>query len=201
MIKPTQSRLIAARKCESFQRSLLQRSLLQRSLLQRSLLQQPTRSSGLSLLEVVLALAILSVAAAYLAQSMYLAAENAIRAQANTEAELIAESVINQVVAGFLPAQPVNWTSYVSPNPFGSGAQASSSGAQWLYSIQNVPAEVQGMIGIQVSVMQLQPGQEMRDRPDLSISRWIIDPSLGLDVPQNQTASGVPSGGAMGGAR
>jgi general secretion pathway protein I len=160
-----------------------------------------TRSSGLSLLEVVLALAILSVAAAYLAQSMYLAAENAIRAQANTEAELIAESVINQVVAGFLPAQPVNWTSYVSPNPFGSGAQASSSGAQWLYSIQNVPAEVQGMIGIQVSVMQLQPGQEMRDRPDLSISRWIIDPSLGLDVPQNQTASGVPSGGAMGGAR
>lgn len=155
--------------------------------------------TGLSLLEVVLALAILSVAAAYLAQSMHLAVENAIRSQTNTEAELIAESVMNQVVAGFLPAQPVNWTGYVSPNPFGGTAQG-AAGSQWLYSIQNVPTEVQGMVGIQVSVMQVRPGREMTDQPDLAITRWIIDPNLGLDMPQNTALPGTaPGGSAVGG--
>jgi prepilin-type N-terminal cleavage/methylation domain-containing protein len=157
-----------------------------------------SRSAGLSLLEVVLALAILSVAAAYLAQSMYLAVENAIRSQANTEAELIAESIMNQVVAGFLPAQPVNWTGYASPNPFGSSSQA-AGGSQWLYAIQNAPTEVQGMIGIQVSVIQVRPGREMTGQPDLSITRWIIDPNLGLDTPQNPAMPGATSGSAVGG--
>jgi prepilin-type N-terminal cleavage/methylation domain-containing protein len=156
------------------------------------------RSAGLSLLEVVLALAILSVAAAYLSQSMYLAVENAIRSQANTEAELIAESVMNQVVAGFLPAQPVTWSSYGSPNPFGN-SRLTSGGTQWLYSIQNMPTEVQGMIGIQVSVVQVRPGREINEQTDLTIIRWIIDPNLGLDTPQNTTLPASSAGAAVGG--
>ncbi len=143
---------------------------------------------GLSLLEVVLSLAILSVAAAYLAQSMFLASENAIRAQRMSQAELVAESVVNQIVAGVLPAQPVNWASYASPNPFGTGAQAMSH-RQWVYSISNVGTEVQGMVGIQVSVQEVRENQPIENLPDLTVIRWIIDPSLGLDTPPAPTST------------
>ena len=150
--------------------------------------------SGISLLEVVLALSILAVAAAYLAQSTHLASENAIRAQTLTQAELVAESVMNQIVAGLLPAQPTGWTPFAPPNPLGAGALAASH-AQWLYQIQNVGSEMPGMVGVQVGVVQARPGRELTGQPDLYINRWIIDPSLGLDMPSNSATLG-----SMGGA-
>jgi len=137
---------------------------------------------GLSLLEVVLSLAILSVAAAYLAQSMFLATENAIRAQRLSQAELIAESVMNQIVSGVLPAQPVNWAGYRTPNPFGPGAILSDD-SQWVYSINNVATEVQGLVGVQVAVQQVQNGAVPKNQPDFVLTRWMIDPNLGLDTP------------------
>jgi prepilin-type N-terminal cleavage/methylation domain-containing protein len=145
---------------------------------------------GLSLLEVVLSLAILSVAAAYLAQSMFLATENAIRAQKLSQAELIAESVMNQIVSGVLPAQPVNWAGYRTPNPFGPGSSLTDN-SQWVYSISNVATEVQGMVGVQVAVQQIQSGGTPSDQPDFIVTRWIIDPNLGLDTPP---AVGVATG-------
>ncbi len=151
--------------------------------------QKPIRR-GLSLLEVVLALAILAVAAAYLAQSMHLAVENATRAQRLSRAETIAESVMNQIVAGYLPVQAVSWTPVQPPNPFGPSGQAADS-EQWLYSIQNVQTEVPGMLGVQVGVRQFNPNGPQDIQPDLVINRWITDPQLGLDVPPDtSTTSG-----------
>lgn len=159
---------------------------------QRLLTGRPTsrKMPGLSLLEVVLSLAILSVAAAYLAQSMFLATENAIRAQKLSQAELIAESVMNQIVSGVLPAQPVNWAGYRTPNPFGPGSSLTGN-SQWVYSISNVATEVQGMVGVQVAVQQIQSGGTPSDQPDFIVTRWIIDPNLGLDTPP---AVGVATG-------
>lgn len=59
--------------------------------------------AGISLMEVVLALAILGIASAYLSQAMQIAAQNAVQAQRLTQAELVAESVMNQVIAGVIP--------------------------------------------------------------------------------------------------
>lgn len=146
----------------------------------------PTAKTGLSLLEVVLSLAILSVAAAYLAQSVFLATENAIRSQELTQAELVAESLMNQIVAGVLPAQSVNWVSYNTPNPLGAGA-TNSELRNWVYSISNVRTEVQGMIGVQIAVQQVNPGETPSQQPTLTVTRWIIDPSLGLDQPPAAT--------------
>ena len=81
----------------------------------KHILAHPKRSCrGLSLLEVVLALSLLAMASAYLAQAMNLAATNALKAERLTQAELVAESVMSQVVAGVIPAQPVAWTPYYS---------------------------------------------------------------------------------------
>ena len=139
---------------------------------------------GLSLLEVVLALAILAMAAAYLSQSMHLAAHNATRAQELTQAELIAESVMNQIIGGVLSNQPVGWTPYVDIE----------GQSEWVYQVQNVPCELEGMIGLQVAVQKLDPQAGLVETDvDLFVNRWIIDPTLGLDVPPTETEEGMES--------
>ena len=153
----------------------------------KHLFEKTTLRSGISLMEVVLALAILGIASAYLAQAMQIAAQNAIRAQRLTQAELVAESVMNQVIAGVIPAEPANWSPYTS---------AISSG-NWNYSLSIVATEMQGTIGIQVGVQEQVVGAAIGLQPaDLIVTRWIIDPSLGLDTPpaeepaEESTASG-----------
>ncbi|GIW96833.1 MAG: hypothetical protein KatS3mg111_0166 [Pirellulaceae bacterium] len=128
---------------------------------------------GLSLLEVVLALAILSMAAAYLAQSMEIAANNAIKSQRIAAAELVAESIIAQVVAGIIPAEPVTWTPYYT----------SYGNEEWLYQLTILPTEVQGMLGVQVAVKDAASATPLQADYDLAVSRWMIDPQLGLDTP------------------
>lgn len=136
---------------------------------------------GLSLLEVVLALTILGISAAFLTQAMQLATQNALKSQNLSQAEVVAESVVSQVVAGVLPLQAITWA------PYG----VSTSTSTWQYTIIPVTAEVQGMMGFQVAVRDSSriTGSE---QPDLVITRWIIDPSLAMDVPpSSDTTSGT----------
>ena len=152
---------------------------------------------ALSLLEIVLALSILAVASAYLAQSMHIAAENAMRAETQTQAEIVAESVMNQVIAGFLSTQSVSWVNYSPPNPLGTVA-VDDSGSQWLYMITMLSTEVQGMMCVQVAVKEILPGQTDSNYA-FTINRWIIDPSLGLDTPPTDDASASSSSTSGGG--
>ena len=151
----------------------------------------PSYSSGMSLLEVILALAILAVSSAYLAQAMQLATHNALRAERLTQAELVAESVMNQVIAGVIPAQSVAWTNY----------QNSIGNTDWFYQLQNVSTEVEGMVGLQVAVQKVDPVIGLvQTKFDLFANRWMIDPALELDVPPEEesaeeTASTSSSGG------
>ncbi|MCA9133026.1 MAG: hypothetical protein KDA45_07715, partial [Planctomycetales bacterium] len=147
------------------------------------------RQPGLSLLEVILALTILAFSCAYLAQSMQLATRNALSAQRLTHAELVAESVMNQIIAGVIPAQPVTWTTY-----YDAGGQT-----DWMYQLQSVATEVEGMVGLQVAVQQLDPGSGLvQSQFDLLANRWIIDPALGLDTPPEESEEGEQSATAGG---
>lgn len=136
------------------------------------------RGLGLSLLEVILSLAILAIASAYLAQSMQLATHNALRAERLTQAELVAESVMNQVIAGVIPNKPVTWTNYHN----------STGLTEWLYELRSVPTEIDGMVGLQVAVQKSDPNVGLvQTQYDLFANRWIIDPALELDVPPEPT--------------
>ncbi len=142
------------------------------------------RRRAISLLEVVLALAILGIAAAYLAQSMQLSSQNALRAQRLTQAELVFESVMNQVIAGLIPAEASGWVDYT----------ATSANGNWRYMIEVSQAELEGMIGIRIAVQEVRPSIDMSmEPPDLVATRWIIDPTLNLDVPP-QTTDGATTG-------
>lgn len=143
---------------------------------------------GLSLLEVILALALLGVASAIMAQAMQMAATNAIAAQRQAEAELAAESVMNQIIAGVIPMQPTTtWT------PVGTSA----SSANWNYMLQTVPCEVQNMLGIEVSVRDAAEIDSTRPA-DLTVKRWIVDPALGLDMPASTGSETDATGQAAG---
>lgn len=149
---------------------------------------------GISLLEVVLALAILAVASAYLAQSMHIATENALRAESQTQAEMVAESVMSQVVSGLLSTQGVTWTPYSNPNPFGSAAAFSDPDSQWMYMVTTMSTEVKGMLCVQVGVKEVVTGQPDDGKIEFYFNRWIIDPSLGLDTPPTTDTTGTGTG-------
>lgn len=149
----------------------------------------PRYARGLTLLEVILALAILGVACAFMAQAMQLATSNAMEAQRQAQGELAAESIMSELVAGIIPLQPTStWA------PVG----VSTSTSNWSYLVQIVPCEVQSMIGIQVMVRDDADLESTRPA-DLSVIRWVIDPSLGLDTPPDTTGTGTDQSGQTSG--
>ncbi|MEY4565690.1 MAG: hypothetical protein RLY14_660 [Planctomycetota bacterium] len=143
--------------------------------------------SALSLLEVVLALAILGAAGAMLAQSMQVATDAGLQARDQAVAELLAESKMSEVIAGaFPPNQSTDWMPVVTTVDPG----------KWYFRIQSQPALVQGMLMIQVQITD--DPQMQKERPlQFILTRWMIDPSLGLDTPpedDSSTTSGTGSG-------
>lgn len=148
--------------------------------------QEGSSRQGLSLLEVILALAILGVACTFMAQSMQLATSNALAAQRQAQAEIAAESILSQVIAGLIPMQPTStWT------PVGISASTSN----WTYMLSSVTCEVENMVGIQVDVRD-ETEQDSTRPSDLKVIRWVIDPALGLDTPPDASGATDASGQA-----
>lgn len=145
-----------------------------------------SQPAGLSLLEVILALAILGVACTFMAQSMQLATSNALAAHRQAEAEIAAESILSQVIAGVIPMQPsASWI------PVGISASTSN----WSYMLSSVNCEVENMVGIQID-MRDETEQDSARPSDFKVIRWIIDPAMGLDTPPDESATSETSGQA-----
>lgn len=152
---------------------------------------RPNPKSGLTLLEVILALAILGVSLAILSQAMHLAAENGLRAEKLNAAQMICDSKMAEVVSGLVSLQTA--TSY-------QPVTLSFSDTQWYYMIMQTPNTQTKMVRIEVIVTD--DPQRTAERPiDVSMVRWIIDPTLGLDTlpTQNQTGTGSTSTGSTSG--
>src|SRR5262245_24801336 len=103
---------------------------------------QRNRPAAFSLLEVVLALAIFAGALAALGEVMRLGDENALSAADEAQAEMLAESVMSEILVG-------------------ARALGSVSGAvlplqddpQWTVSIAVEPTEYQELVSVRVSVV------------------------------------------------
>ena len=123
---------------------------------------------GFSLLEVVLALAILTAAIAVLGELVRSGLRNAQLARDLSQAEIICESTIYQIEAGLLPPQTVQGT-----------AVEGSPG--WFYSIETENtggASQAGLLRLRVTVEQ---SRDQQSRPTkFSVVRWLRDPSLVL---------------------
>ncbi len=139
---------------------------------QYCVIKPPSHPRGFSMLEILLALAILGGALAVLSQIVGTGADSASSARDLAIARLIcqaklAETLISGLTPVTIPSSPVS-----SPD--------SSSSTNFLYAVAVAPASLDGMLAIRVSVQAEDPngGPPIAN---YSLTRWIIDPALGLE--------------------
>jgi prepilin-type N-terminal cleavage/methylation domain-containing protein len=155
---------------------------------------------GLTLLEVMLALAILGVCMAALGGLIHVGAVSASRARDEAKAQILCETTMAEVAAGILPAQPIG------PVPY-------ELETEWAYTITIMPIQQQELTAVSVRVEQLNTaGQDILDPylASFELVRWIAQPqaiveetteesSESTDSQQGssgQSSGGTPSGGS-----
>jgi type II secretion system protein I len=144
---------------------------------------------GFSLLEVVLALAILAGALAALGEVMRLGDQNAELAADESQAEMLAESVMSEILVGARPLASV------------SGAELPlEDDPKWIVSIDVQPTEYQELVAVGVSVAQQLAPQLQPARCDLV--RWMQNPdylaTIAAQQQQQAASSGTGSGSGTG---
>ena len=138
---------------------------------------------GFSLLEVILALAILTGSLAVLGEAIRLGMRNAQTARDLTQAQPLCESKLAEIAAGITPADRVQLV------PFecivGDGQTT------WLYSISLEETEEEGLDLVCVTVAQDLPPEK---RPvEFSLFRWI--PNAGAEVLEESETESLETGG------
>ena len=117
---------------------------------------------GMSLLEVILAIAILGGALAIIGELIRIGSRNAASARDLSTAQLHCESKLAEVAAGVEPLE-------------GGGGPLDETG-EWTYSVVSEPVDDLGLIGVTVTVQQ-DPAQIARPL-SFTLTRWIIDPAV-----------------------
>ncbi len=152
-----------------------------------------TRSRGFSLLEVILALAILTGSIAMLGQAVQMGMRNARVARDSTKAQLLCESKMSEVVSGFTPAVPISDAAFDSVNT-GSETAANDTG-QWTYSIETESLSDDGLIAVTVSVTQTTPAPNQRP-VGFKLVRWMIDPTTMVSADEELSDESSDTGDA-----
>jgi len=134
------------------------------------------RRSGFSLLEVILALAILAGAVAVLGEVARHGLDTARIARDLTYAQLLCESKMAEIASGITPPDAVDR----APVETVSNATQLS----WVYSVETESTEVEGLLAVRVTVMPDVPEQTHPVR--CTMVRWIQDPNVTLGSTSTQ---------------
>jgi type II secretion system protein I len=127
---------------------------------------QTARRTGLTLLEVMLALAILGGALATIGELMRIGARNAEIARDKTTAQLLAETTMAELEVGFLPLLSQGKTP----------VQDLELQADWLYTVNVQPVDNAALMSVEVLVEQ---NADVFSRPvSFKLTRWLIDTTL-----------------------
>lgn len=127
------------------------------------------RRQAFTLLEVIIALGILGVAMAVLVEVSRLSMENARLAALETDAAIVAESVLAELEAG--TAELANFS--------GEWADEDKPQAEWSYQVTVESSATDGLLVAKVVVTEvlLQQRAAAGDRPaSFSLVRWFQDP-------------------------
>ena len=123
---------------------------------------------GLSLLEVILALAILALSMAAIGELIRIGTHSARHAQDMTKAQILCESKLSEIVAGAAPYDPIT-------------RAAMPLDPDWYYTVQLQPTEEEGLMALGVTV------ETHIDRTHplaFTLVRWVPDP--GIELPDEQ---------------
>jgi len=130
---------------------------------------------GFSLLEILLALAILGGSLAVLSQIVGTGGDAARSAQELAMARLLCQSKLAEVLVTATTIMPTSVPSTPVPSP------DSQSDTVFNYAVEVAPAAMDGLLAIRVSVEAADPQGEGPAVATYSITRWIVDPTLGLE--------------------
>lgn len=123
------------------------------------------RPNAFTLLEVVLAIGVLGVALAVLAEVSRLSLVNATSAVGESQASLVAESVFAQMLAGVTPVADSSQVAWQQPD----------SSVAWQYSVAVDSTNRTELLAVRVMVEEVVPEGS---RPiSFTLSRWIRSPS------------------------
>jgi general secretion pathway protein I len=123
--------------------------------------------AGLSLLEVILAIAILSGCIAVIGELIRLGARQAEEARELTIAQLLCESKLEEIAAGVIAPEAVGDV------PF-------ELDPRWSYSIEVGSLDTPDLLQVTVMAQQVDGSREIP--LSYTLTRWILDPSLELDM-------------------
>lgn len=128
--------------------------------------------TGFTLLEVILALAILGLAMATLGHAVRMSHQQAERGALETEATMVAESVLAELLSGLRPLTAVTGEPYSDVALPNQPVQT----PKWKVSIEVGAGPIDGMIQVKVLVT---PAEELlAGLAPVEIVRWAPDPSL-----------------------
>ena len=124
------------------------------------------RHAGITLLEVMLAIAILGSSMAMIAELVRVGGVSAARARDYTNAQLICESKLNELIAGAIPIAATTQQQVLDMGLVDL----------WYYSVVVNPLDTEGLVAVQVLV---EKGVEQGQRPmTFMLMRWMVDPAL-----------------------
>lgn len=144
-------------------------------------MQHPPRKqeqlSAFTLLEVILALAILAGSVAVLGEIMSVASRSAADAQAESEAQLLASSVMDEMLSGYVPL------TQLTRQPL-----ESSSSIPWVCSVTLAETSIIGLTSVEVLVEQ---DVERQFRPvKYRLVRWFAEDSGSEESEEDTTDTG-----------
>ncbi len=138
------------------------------------------KRDGFSLLEVILALAILTGAIAVLGELARLGLHNARHARDISIAQLLCQSKLAEITAQITAPDPI------SKAPFDLVSDPDEPA--WVYSIELAPLDEVGLVAVRVTVEQDSP--EAKRPVQVALVRWIVDPGIEMSDPTAETSNG-----------
>jgi type II secretory pathway pseudopilin PulG len=144
------------------------------------------KKAAFSILEVILALAILTGAMAVLGELGRLGFRNARATQDITKAQLLCESKMAEYTSGITTPQSVSGAAFDTID------QDSNTNVSWVYSVSMETIDSDGLIALCVTVTQNLPGTQ--HPTSFSLTRWILDSSVGQSTNSSDTSSTSTTG-------
>ncbi len=136
--------------------------------------------SGFTLLEIILALAILAGSLAALGEVMRLSDQTATRTGDETQAQIFASSIMAELESGALPLTAVE----------GAPIDAATD-IPWTYSIGLEPTQYDELIAVRVAVAQQLPAE--KEPAQFELVRWTLNPDFVSSVTEAAAAAASTS--------